>query len=104
MRTLLPRAIERLESDLSGDHGHRVALELVRMTGLAEALAQRPEPGMTTPDAIHDDEARRLRESPLDEVLDRLGEGAIAEHEREAARKSLDRKAAALGDDEGPAD
>lgn len=94
LRGLLPRALDRLESELDeGPNGCKVALALLDITGLDFSSTKQQSLGIsgigsTDPEAIIEARARALRPDPLDELL--CG-GPVTASERAAAEAELDR-------------
>lgn len=97
LRALLPRAIEALEHELDqGPARGRVALEIVRMSGILERGKDRTTidgalVGPSDPDAIVDQLVRSRRDS---KKLAFLADDPIDDHERRAMRAELEARLA----------
>jgi hypothetical protein len=94
LRGLLPRALERIERELDGPNGWRVALHLLKIVGLDTERGKTYGTigiGPSSPEKIIDEEVRRRRGSPDDELRD-LIEGSVTETDRARVMADLDRR------------
>lgn len=94
LRSLLPRALDTLEEELqSGQHRWRVALDVLRLSGLDRGGNKKDTigsylVGQTDPDAIVDSIARSSRPDPLNEFFNGK---PVTEAERLFVMADLDR-------------
>jgi hypothetical protein len=92
LRALLPKAVERLEREIeSGPDGLKAALELVKLTRLAE---QRAKPYLVDPLEVFDAMIRDRRRRFDDQVLTDYGHGPITHEERLSLLKELHERGA----------
>jgi hypothetical protein len=92
LRALLPKAIDRLEREIAdGPDGLRAALELVKLTGLAE---RRAGGGPVDPQGVFDEMIREKRRRSDDEVLSDYVHGPITAEERVDMVKELHERGA----------
>ena len=93
-QNLLARAIDRLDGELEGEHGWRVALEIVKL-----GKPRGGEVGPTDPLEILDAEARRRRPNRLENLVD----PPASEAERAAVLQEMLARARELEGEEDPA-
>ena len=87
LRALLPKAVDRLEREIDGGpDGLKAALELVKLTGLAE---RRVRSGPVDPEEIFDEMIREKRRRSDDAVLSDYLHGPISAEERVTMVKEL---------------
>ena len=94
LRSLLPRALERIEQELDGPNGWRVALHLLKIVGLDTERGKTYGTigiGPLSPEKVIDEEVRRRRGSIVD-VLQNLSEPAITDADREKVLADLERR------------
>lgn len=92
LRGLLPKAVDRLEREIEeGPDGLRAALELVKLTGLAE---RRAEGGPVDPVGVFNEMIRERRHRSDDELLADYVHGPITAEERVGMIKELHERGA----------
>lgn len=77
LRSLLPKAVDRLAADLDGPDGARVALALVKLAVVAHTDHGLRPTGPIDAGAVIDDRARRVESRMLSAPLSGLGRSAV---------------------------
>jgi hypothetical protein len=94
LRGLLPRALERIEQELDGPNGWRVALHLLKIVGLDTERGKTYGTigiGPSSPEKIIDEEVRRRRGSIVD-ILGDIGEPTITDADRRQVLADFERR------------